>query len=83
VDAAPPVVPTRTVPILTTFDKESHLGSDHASPAPGVGSRRSIAGEGARVISVLTPTGTTSPGDMQVHNSGEPSGSRSGDRYHT
>jgi DNA-directed RNA polymerase specialized sigma24 family protein len=82
VDAAPPVVSTRTVPILTDLGKEPHVGSDHAdSPAFGLGSRKSVAGEGARVISVLTPTGATSPEDMQVHNSGESGGSGSGDRY--
>jgi hypothetical protein len=79
VDAGPPVVvPTRTVPILTTFVDEPHHVSDHDSPARG--SSRPAA-DGARVISVLTPNSLTSPGDGQLPKSG--GGSGSGDHYHS
>jgi DNA-directed RNA polymerase specialized sigma24 family protein len=83
VDAGPPVDLTRTVPILTTFDKEPPLGADHSdSPVTSLGSSRAIAGDEARVISVLTPTGATSPGDMQRHSDGNGE-SGSGDQYHS
>jgi hypothetical protein len=81
VDAGPPVTATRTVPILTTFDQEPHLGGNQSdSPAHSLGSTRAIAGDGARIISVLTPNGAASPGDMQLH-SDDSSESGSGDRY--
>jgi len=88
VDAAPtPVSPTRTVPILTTLDDDEgepqHGGGDHDdSPAPGLGSSSPITGDNeARVISVLTPSGSTSTGDMRHHNSDGGSGSGDQQQY--
>jgi DNA-directed RNA polymerase specialized sigma24 family protein len=84
VDAGPPVVVvTRTVPILTTCDEApDHAGTDHDnSPGATLDSSRSIAGDEARVISVLTPTGgAASSGDMRLDSNGS-SGSGSDDQY--
>jgi hypothetical protein len=86
VDAGPPpAVPTRTVPILTTLsdneEEPEHSGGDlDDSPAPGLGSSRPIAGDDeARVISVLTPSGSTPAEDMRMHSSD--GGSGPGDQY--
>jgi hypothetical protein len=83
VDAGPPVVPTRTVPILTTLDEKPHLGTDYDnSPGATLDSSRSIAGDEARVISVLTPNGAASSGDMRLNSDGS-TGSGSDDQYHS